>query len=530
MIPDSMVAKIKQVLPEQQVLLREWASDSELLFLALRVQAAQKDLDTSTTVLLVQAGLASEHSVDRGVALSLLLRLPEHLGRRLLHRHTLGRDEQATPYERYFRTIGAVTYEEPNATAICCVSAEFLGQALLAAPIQAAVRWAPVLADLLSEATQLVLSEEDPLSAPLEVDSGRSEAPWRRIASPRSRKAHRVMFSSMSTWGGLADGDLGTLFSPRDNEGNEERDLLEEALSRASASGDWLYGAYIPAASIKLMAENVSAFQAWLERILSAAIAQQRIFRLQALFEAALGWGFTAGHSAAFDWYDELESAQSVVKYKDRRTGLLSRHAALVRAQPSAYAQARWRDLIHAQASDSDLHRVLSAIANSNGPWLLDEAERELASGSPRGRAMALVMASVVDDPEHALASMQRRVCGECESWYDSLAAMAWQYVRRARAQRHWLKEALLSDDPHARVRGAALLEYLGHPTLASEIHRMLESEECAGIDGARSLQLPTKNGHNREWSEWTKNMDKRLLGSRVLEHVVSPWLPHGVA
>ena len=337
------------------------------------------------------------------------------------------------------------------------------------------------------------------------------------------------MFSPMSTWGGVPEGGPENLFGSEEGKDEGGRDALEEALTRASASGNWLYGAYIPAASIGLIAASVPSTATRLEQIFSAATGQRKLSRLQALVEAALEWGFSEGHSAAFDWYDELESTQVAARYTDRQTFLLRRHAALASAQPSVDAQKRWRDLIHAQTNDLGLYRVLSALADSNSPWLLDEAARELASGSPRGRALALVMTSAVDDPDKVLASMQAQVCGEHQSWYDSLAEMAWQYVHRGRDQRHWLKEALLSDDPHVRTRGAALFEYLGHPTFAREIDRALNSEECANIDRARVLQLPTRNGHNREWSEWTKNMAKRLLGSRVLEHAASPWLPGSV-
>lgn len=526
---DRMRAQFKQLRPERQRSIKEWASDALRIRLALWFMSAQRELDADTAIHLVRAAVTSQDSGDRGLALQVMLRLEEKEIDALLALHTVVQSQQATPYERYFRTVATVLHEEPGPDTLQYVSAQFLGDALLQVPRQAALLWTPTLEDLLFRSAEAQLARGESASASVEVDSGRTSTPWRRISAPMSRPNNASMRSPMSVWGGLPEGDVGNVFAVMEDEEDNSRDALEEALRQASADGDWFYGAYIPAKSIGLVVECMPGTIERLSQLFQDAADHGKLQRLQTLLEAAIEWGLAEGHASAFDWYDRLESTEAHTRYTDTGTDLARRHAALTRAASSPAAQTRWRKLIGAQSNDLGLYRVLSSLSISNGAWLLEEATRELATGSPRGRALALVLVSAVEDCDHALTAVQAQVCGECQSWYDSLAEMAWKYVHRGRDQRHWLMEALLSDDPIARIRGAALLEYTGHPMLRYEIERALASHECEGVERSRVAQLPTRNGHRREWSEWTKNMAMRLLGSRIIDHSVAPWLPGAV-
>jgi hypothetical protein len=526
---DRIRAQFKQLKPERQRSLKEWSSDALRVRLALWFMSAQRELDADTVVHLVRAGLTSGDSGDRGLALQMMLRLEEKNNGALLAQHRVVRGKQATPYERYFRTVATVLHEAPGPDALQYVSAEFLGDALLRVPRGAALMWAPTFADLLFRSAYEQLARGASVSAFLEVDAGRTLTPWRRISAPSYRSQNTSFRSPMSIWGGLPKGDMGSVFAAMEEKEGNSRDALEEALSQASAIGDWFYGAYIPAKSIGLLAEHIPGTIERLSELFRHAADHGRIHRLQALMEAAIEWGLLEGHERAFDWYDMLETTQSHTRYADTGTELLRRHAALTRSAPCPAAQERWRKLISAQSNDLDLYRVLSSLSICNGAWLLEEAARELATGSPRGRAMALLLVSAVEDCDHALTAVQAQVCGDRQCWYDQLAEMAWKYVHRGRDQRQWLKEALLSDDPIARTRAAALLEYTGHPKLRYEIERALDSHECEAVERSRVAQLPTQNGYTRERSEWAKNMSKRLLGSRIIDHSLAPWLPSGV-
>lgn len=524
--PRAMSLHFKQLAPVQQEALKCWRGDAGTLQLALWFLSAQRELEPSTAFFLAEAAMASSDSATRGLALKVALRLEKSEGMRLVGMHQIDWQCQETQLERYWRTLATIRDESPTAQAQTFVSPAFMGQALVAVPRAMARRWVPFFAELLHGAATGALAQNQSPSAAMDVLRDRFDAPWIRVSAPRRERRRYSMVSPLSIWGGLPIGDLRALFSDDDYASATERDTLDAALAEAHASGVWLYGAYIPGEAIGLLIEAEPSALSDLACLFSRAARCGKLPAISALVEAALEWGLSAGCAPALQWFDQLEEAAPVVRYWDSSTRLLRRHAALAKARPGSEIQRRWRRLIGAQQSDLDLYRVLNAIAVVNSDWLLEEAKKEFASNSPRGRAIALLMTSALDDNGVGLAEMESRVCGHGQSWYHQLAEMSWQYLNRGRDQRHWLADAVRSENPVARARGAFLFEYLSHPRGFQDLERMIDSQDHEGIELARVGRLPPSHGHSRQLSEWTRDMSQRLFGGRVLEYAIAPWLP----
>lgn len=524
----TMSLLFRQLPVEQQGVLAQWTEDAHALRLALWFLAAQEHLDEPTVTILVEAAIRCADSATRGLALRIAMRLRPDQRRRLVRVHRHGREQQTTAIECFYRTLAAVVCELPDAEILPCITPEYLGEALRDFADEVSPTWISYFGDLAVRAMEASIARSNSRTAPTEVDCGRSLTPWCRTSTPRSHSNSTTMFSPLSTWGGLPEGSFGSIFED-DDASTRQSDALEQALADAKADGDWLFAAYIPAEAVGLLALHAaSVFDRAIDLIEEAASADL-LSRVQAVAEATVEWALASGHTWALRGYDLLESTPLPTRYEDRVSGMLRRHSAIMRIKPSADVELRWRSLIDEPQNDLDLYRVLSALASSNGEWLVKEGSVQLANGSPRGRALALIYTSAVDGADEAVASVQQLLCGDQDSWYVGLARMAEQYVSRGRDQRHWLEEALLSEDPIVRSRGAVLVKHIGHPTLGRDIERALNSKHCLSLDGSRLSPLPPYNGRRGQVSGWAKNMSERLLGSRKLEHAASPWLPDAI-
>jgi len=503
-------------------------SDDKALRVALWMLNSQPELDEVLATELIAAAASSNDSGTRGQALQLAERIENHHWATLPAFQNWSVAPSMWSVEEFYGTMMVMRCSlEADALERC--SNRHMGEALASLDDNQAARWAALYADRVLDTCQRLISTAPSCShPPVEVDVGRQEYPWRRISLSPKKSKGETFFQPLTSWGGLAPGDIADVFGHMENvdDGEARRAAWHATFDAETARGNWLFAAYIPSKTIDLVHRMCPTFIEQLEDLLALAEATGRIARIQAVVEALVRFAFETSLPQALRWYQLIEKWCNTIRYVDVRTGLSSHQAALLNADPSTEIAAEWRRLLSVQPTDLDLYLILNGLMlGGNQTWVRDDAEAQIKSGSPRGRAMGLVMLSALEDNGEHLRNVLAELAPSESSWYSELGDLCCHYGERRRDQLHWLTVSMTGDSARERVAAAVLAAHIEDSRTAGLIQHVTSNTVLSG-DLRRKAIAVRQASRQSVRSGWSKHLSERLFGSRIQRHAAHPWLP----
>lgn len=527
----SMENAFKSLSLEEQVRrLAPTEGDSRSVRVALWFLRAQPEINLDVALPLIKGAMRSEDSGARGLGLALLQRIERVRWSDIDECYTWTDSGNAWVTERFYGTSMVMQTTLPSAESLARCCKNHMGAILATLDGPQADQWGACYADLLVR-TMRRLATDAPALPPhpaIDIATGNKRHSWQRISASRSRASTVRFVAPMSTWGGLEPGGATAFASAfdHDDEDGGSSDALDTALDAAAVQGDWLFAGHVPRRAVARIVQAHPSFIDEFEEILGLAEAGRRIGRIQPVVEAMTAWGLRSGIAAAERWLDILENAASSVNYKDGLTGLSSRKAALLAAPVSPSIEARWRAELDDARSDHELYHIIYTLdSNGHRQWLRDEAAAHLTSGSPRRQALCIYILAALADEDQSLKDLLPTLSVPPSSWYSDLLELAQHYERRGDDYRYWLREAVTHDDAVVRVRATRLALHI-EDHRASLIRAQLFDDAALTEASRFRLQALRSLRERSTRSDWAKNLDERLFGTKQLDHAVAPWLP----